>query len=190
MRHGDYAKPIPVGGPPEISPELRGGKCAGCNACAIEPGQSRSDAPPGVAPGRRAARSRPRISRRTRTAAVQHPRRHDCADRRRTAGEEISAFRPRRCCNRSRPSSRPTAVSSTGCGRSTSRNSAFRPACRRCSRTFASRHPASRSRIGSDLNGVDGPLAQTVYRVIQEALTNVLRHAKAGSAARPGDHHR
>lgn len=32
------------------------------------------------------------------------------------------------------------------------------------------------------LNGMDGPLAQTVYRVIQEALTNVLRHADAGNA--------
>lgn len=32
------------------------------------------------------------------------------------------------------------------------------------------------------LDGMDGPLAQTVYRVIQEALTNVLRHADAGNA--------
>lgn len=36
--------------------------------------------------------------------------------------------------------------------------------------------------IDPDLNGVDGPLAQTVYRVIQEALTNVLRHAGARNA--------
>jgi signal transduction histidine kinase len=36
--------------------------------------------------------------------------------------------------------------------------------------------------IDPGLNAVDGPVARTVYRVIQEALTNVLRHAKAGSA--------
>lgn len=36
--------------------------------------------------------------------------------------------------------------------------------------------------IDPALNGIDGPLAQTVYRVIQEALTNVLRHAAAREA--------
>ena len=36
--------------------------------------------------------------------------------------------------------------------------------------------------IDPALNGVDGPLARTVYRVIQEALTNVLRHAGARNA--------
>lgn len=36
--------------------------------------------------------------------------------------------------------------------------------------------------IDPDLNELDGPLAQTVYRVIQEALTNVLRHAGARNA--------
>ena len=35
------------------------------------------------------------------------------------------------------------------------------------------------SRIDPRLNGVDGLLSQTVYRVIQEGMTNVLRHAKA-----------
>ena len=36
--------------------------------------------------------------------------------------------------------------------------------------------------IDPALNAIEGPLAQTVYRVIQEALTNVLRHAGANNA--------
>lgn len=36
--------------------------------------------------------------------------------------------------------------------------------------------------IDPELDGIDGALAQTVYRVIQEALTNVLRHAAARNA--------
>ena len=37
------------------------------------------------------------------------------------------------------------------------------------------------SRIDPGLNDVDGLLSQTVYRVIQEGVTNVLRHANADS---------
>ena len=37
------------------------------------------------------------------------------------------------------------------------------------------------SQIGADLNRVDGLLSQTIYRVIQEAVTNVLRHAEANA---------
>ena len=37
------------------------------------------------------------------------------------------------------------------------------------------------SQIDTTLNDVDGLLSQTVYRVIQEAVTNVLRHARANA---------
>jgi two-component system, NarL family, sensor histidine kinase UhpB len=43
-------------------------------------------------------------------------------------------------------------------------------------------HVGLTATIDPDLNGIDGPLAQTVYRVIQETLTNVLRHAGARNA--------
>src|ERR1700681_462954 len=48
------------------------------------------------------------------------------------------------------------------------------------------------SSIDRRLADVDGILSQTIYRVIQEVVTNVLRHAKASSmnvdAAIEGDH--
>lgn len=43
-------------------------------------------------------------------------------------------------------------------------------------------HISLTAALDPDLNRIDGPLAQTVYRLIQEALTNVLRHAAAHNA--------
>ena len=46
---------------------------------------------------------------------------------------------------------------------------------------IAGARPQITLRIDPRLNDVDGLLAQTVYRVIQEGATNVLRHANAGA---------
>jgi signal transduction histidine kinase len=43
-------------------------------------------------------------------------------------------------------------------------------------------HIGLTANVDPDLNKIDGPRAQTVFRVIQEALTNVLRHAGASNA--------
>lgn len=43
-------------------------------------------------------------------------------------------------------------------------------------------HISLTATLDPDLNAIDGPLAQTVYRLIQEGLTNVLRHAAASHA--------
>ncbi|MGY4299672.1 signal transduction histidine kinase [Bradyrhizobium sp. i1.4.4] len=43
-------------------------------------------------------------------------------------------------------------------------------------------HISLTATIDPGLNEIDRPLAQTVYRLIQEALTNVLRHAGANNA--------
>ena len=86
-------------------------------------------------------------------------------------------------CSRSKRCSRRTAASSTGCARSTSRNSAWRRSIQTLLQNAKAQAPNLEvtSRIDADLNGVDGLLLLTIYRVIQEAVTNVLRHAGAKS---------
>ena len=79
--------------------------------------------------------------------------------------------------------STPTAASSTGCGRSISRNWVLNGVSTRCCRMPGRRRRSCKltTRIDPGLNEIDGPLSQTVYRVIQEAVTNVLSHANARS---------
>ena len=183
MRRGDYAKPIPVGGPPEIRQS-----CEEANALAATLAQLSQD-------------NRDLLHR---LVSLQDDERRDLA---RELHDElgpllfsiragtvalIEAMPPsghlgnsaqdvlqsvealqqtnRRILDRLRP------LYIEELGLDTSVQTLLRNFRRQAP------HIGLTATIDPDLNGVEGPLAQTVYRVIQEALTNVLRHAKANNA--------
>jgi len=183
MRRGDYAKPIPVGGPPEIRQS-----CEEANALAATLAQLSQD-------------NRDLLHR---LVSLQDDERRDLA---RELHDElgpllfsiragtvalIEAMPPsehlgnsaqevlqsaealqqtnRRILDRLRP------LYIEELGLETSVQTLLRNFRRQAP------HIGLTATIDPDLNGIDGPLAQTVYRVIQEALTNVLRHAGARNA--------
>ena len=68
-----------------------------------------------------------------------------------------------------------------GCGRSDLRNSAFARRSARCSRLWGESHPdvAIETAISPALGETGETADLTIYRIVQEALTNVFRHAGA-----------
>ncbi|WP_426611940.1 histidine kinase [Bradyrhizobium sp. McL0616] len=183
MRRGDYAKPIPVGGPPEIRQS-----CAEANALAATLAQLSQD-------------NRDLLHR---LVSLQDDERRDLAREMHDelgpllfsirAGtvalveampapghlgnsahevlQSVEALQQtnRRILDRLRP------LYIEELGLETSVQTLLRNFRRQAP------HIGLTATIDPALNGIDGPLAQTVYRVIQEALTNVLRHARARNA--------
>jgi signal transduction histidine kinase len=183
MRRGDYAKPIPVGGPPEIRQS-----CKEANALAATLAQLSQD-------------NRDLMHR---LVSLQDDERRDLArelhdelgpllfgiragaialiDAARQAGnlgnsaeemlQSVEALQQtnRRILDRLRP------LYIEELGLATSVQTLLRNFRKQAP------HIVLTDTIDPDLNVIDGPLARTIYRVIQEALTNVLRHAGADNA--------
>lgn len=183
MRRGDYTKPIPVGGPPEIRQS-----CAEANALAATLAQLSQD-------------NRDLMHR---LVSLQDDERRDLArelhdelgpllfsiragtialvDASPQAGnlgnpaqgvlQSVEALQQtnRRILDRLRP------LYIEELGLSTSVQTLLRNFRKQAP------HIALTDAIDPDLDLIGGPSARTIYRVIQEALTNVLRHAKASSA--------
>ena len=183
MRRGDYTKPIPVGGPPEIRQS-----CAEANALAATLAQLSQDNRDlmhrlvSLQDDERRDLARELhdelgpllFSIRAGTIALINaaPQAGNFGNSAEEVLQSVEALQQtnRRILDRLRP----LYIEELGLARSV----------QTLLRNFRKQAPhiALTDTIDPDLNMIDGPLARTVYRVIQEALTNVLRHAKAGSA--------
>ena len=188
---GRLRTPDSRGGTAGDTQKFGGGQRARPHAEAAEPGQSQPVAQDRVAAGRRTPRHGARTSRRTRPVAVWYPR-----QRRRAAGshpaarqiepavngmlEAVEALQQanRRILDRLRP----LYIQELGLEKS----------IQTLLHNARSQAPNLKltSQIDARLNEIDGLLSQTVYRVIQEGVTNVLRHANAHSMNVAGDDRR
>lgn len=183
MRRGDYAKPIPVGGPPEIRRS-----CAEANALAATLAQLSQDNRDlmhrlvSLQDDERRDLARELhdelgpllFSIRAGTIALidASPQVENPGNSAQEVLQSVEALQQtnRRILDRLRP------LYIEELGLATSVQTLLRNFRKQAP------HIVLTEAIDPDLNVIDGPLARTIYRVIQEALTNVLRHAKANSA--------